>query len=411
MAKLNQISHKLLSKMVVPLARLERRHKNKLADKLLFPILAKTATKHHLLQVKGLEEIYGSKLKKLHPLPSETALTPEAKDFQLRSYLADLEYLYSDTYTTPSTYTTILKGVLYCPEYDLILTKSREIISESYIPTPGRSHNITISNKKYFDWRKLFRQEVEVIPGYCSVFRGMPLGYHHSLLEYIPRVYLLNQPEYSHLNEIKILCPDKVNGLESFLLPKIAPSNAKISTIPSGRLYYLENLIFTSFLSKRMSPYFPSAYLEKLRTSVLPQRPRNKKNRIYISRLKCAQSRKRHILNEDELFEPLKKIGFKKYFLEDLSIEEKVELFYDAEIVVAAEGTGLGHTIFSEAANLVILAPGALHDPPFYYMAKSLNHKIHYWHGNETDFCTNFDVNVSEVLAIVDSLETGSVLV
>ena len=146
MEKLNQLPKKLLSKMVVPLARVERRYGNNLPDKLLFKFLENTATKKDLLPVKRLADIYGSRLKKLYRVPSEIALTPEAKEIQLRSYLADLEYLHSDTYTTPPTYTTILKGVLYCPEYDLILTKSREIISESYIPTPGRSHNITLHN-------------------------------------------------------------------------------------------------------------------------------------------------------------------------------------------------------------------------------------------------------------------------
>lgn len=73
--------------------------------------------------------------------------------------------------------------------------------------------------------------------------------------------------------------------------------------------------------------------------------------RIYISRRKA---RVRRIENEADVLRVLKKFGFQKVYLEDLSIADQVSLFESAEMVVAPHGAGLTNTCFCAPSTRVL---------------------------------------------------------
>lgn len=77
-----------------------------------------------------------------------------------------------------------------------------------------------------------------------------------------------------------------------------------------------------------------------LRSTMTGTRLPNSPSRIYVSR---EDSSARRVLNEDELMVALARFNFKKVVLSKLSIREKLDLFYNAEIVVGATGGGLTH--------------------------------------------------------------------
>ena len=52
------------------------------------------------------------------------------------------------------------------------------------------------------------------------------------------------------------------------------------------------------------------------------------------------------MLNEDELFNQLKKYGFKKVFFENLSYEKQVELSMNCKIMIGYHGAGLVNHLF-----------------------------------------------------------------
>ena len=404
MKRLRRRLKKLLAKILISVITSTRFYDSNfnLVKKLLVKMLVRVATDEELIGVVTLEDIYGSNLKKLYPVPSETVSTSEVKQMHFMPWFEKrLQHLKEETYTTPEIFTTVLDGVLYCPENYVILTKSREVISESLVP------DCMPSMRSFFNWGKIYQPEIEKISGYCSIFRAISNDYFHKLADNIPRVYLLNQPEYIDIDEIKLLCPEPIDEVESFLIPKIAPPNVKITSVPTDHLYYIEKLIFPSFLSRWGAPYLPTPYLEKLRTDVLPQRPRRKEKRIYISREKCASApvRKRHILNEEELFKALSKVGFERYVLEDISISDKIELFYDAEIVIGPHGAGMSHTMFSEQINVIDLFPNNLTSPYICYLGKSLGHRYHFLCANASHSSGNFSVDVPEVLELLSKLE------
>jgi capsular polysaccharide biosynthesis protein len=86
-----------------------------------------------------------------------------------------------------------------------------------------------------------------------------------------------------------------------------------------------------------------------------------------------------------------------------MTIEEQIELFYDAEYVVAAHGAGLSNLIFAEQAGVVELFPTPYVLPYFYFVCKSCRHDYYYWCGTESHRDSNFKVDIPAVETILET--------
>ncbi|MDJ0713501.1 MAG: glycosyltransferase family 61 protein [Prochloraceae cyanobacterium] len=347
-----------------------------------------------LVNLATIEDLY-SNTEKLRPFSSETINTSEAKEMPLYDRA---KYLQQETYSLPDIYTVILSKVIYCPKYSVVLTNARKVISDSIS---------TYKDPIRFSISELYLKKVEKISGICTILRSTNNTYYHTLIDNIPRLYLLDRPQYKDLPEIKLLISSEPTKIESFFLDKCCPKNVKITVTSAHQLYSVEKLIFPTFMTRRFSAYLPPEYLEYFLNKVGPQRSRNRINRIFISRVQTKKGSLRCILNEEELFETLKKYGFKKYILENLSLQDQIELFYDAEYVVAAHGAGLANTIFSSKIKIIELFPTPFVIPHYYYLSKALGHTYRYWCSVEKSRDANFRVNVSEISEIMANLERG----
>ncbi|PZD73775.1 hypothetical protein C1752_01706 [Acaryochloris thomasi RCC1774] len=385
-------------RIFLKISRVEDLCSQNLVEQFLARILITAAKSYELVKITSLEKIYGEDLVKISAVPCETMATPEAPQLPL---LPKYRRFQAETYTTPSSYTTTLEGVIYCPEYNLLLTEDREIISESVLSGWMNAHL-----KRGVTWEALHQENLEVISGYSSIIRGSPDSYSHAVIDNISRAFLLGHPEYSCIEEIKLLCPYPypLQDLENYFLERLLPKNVSMYPVISGKLYYIEKLIFPSYLTEEGTHLLPSFCLDEIRSRFMPDRPRRKNKRILISRIKAAETlSKRHILNEQALYKELRGLGYQRYVLEDMTIADKIELFYDAESVIGAEGAGLTHCIFSEAINLLALTPRTAITPYFYFISKSLGHNFHYLLGEKNVHYTNFHVNVSQVMEVVSA--------
>lgn len=364
-----------------------------------------------------------SKSQKINQIQSEAIAVPKLNGMKLSD---NFQYFPRTlNITLKESYTVTLSEVLYYPDEEIILTQSRQVIQESHSVI---LHMINPLN--------LYRYKVDkyTISGVCSVIRSTRFSrnYYHTLIDLLPRLYLLNQPEYKEISEIKLLFSSQPTKLEQFYLNKLAPKNVNVYVVENiNKLYLIDQLIFPTFLNQFSSPYsypknyslydslvnphfvfqlcgcLPSVYLEYFHKKVLPQRTRNQINRIYISRSKTSS---RAIINEDEIVDALAKYGFKKYYLEDLSFEEQIDLFYDACYVVSPHGAGLTNIIFSHQIKVLELWPiPYIFDPSYYFLCQSLGHIYQSWHSQENikninNFRRiNFSVNISEILALINS--------
>jgi len=175
--------------------------------------------------------------------------------------------------------------------------------------------------------------------------------------------------------------------------------------VPNDVYLQADELIFPSFLSTRTLNYLPKVYLDDLLPHVLPKRPRQKRHRIFIARKIGTRGALRLIENENALISRLNQLGFKKYYLEDLSLGEQIELFYDAQMVVAAHGAGLSNLIFADDIDVIELHASAMVIPTYYYLSISLGHRYQYWKGFGRHFEDNFSVDVDAVTQLLNLSE------
>jgi hypothetical protein len=344
------------------------------------------------IQFKSIDNYcdYNSKL--THFL-SESINTEETLNMNLYSRA---RYLKGSFYKAPKAYTVHLKNVIYDTISGAIKLSSNQIIENSI--STGKDYSIFGIRDTYFPQYK----QLECFDGAYSVFRSKFNGYYHTIVDNIPRLFLLRKDNM--FSKIKLLCPDKISRIESFYLEKILTNKFELVTVKSGFLYHLDDLLFPSFLTSSFSGYLHKQYIQEFLDLFKPKRPRKRLNRIFISRPKEKRLSKRTIINEDELYEYLSKNGFKKYSLEKLPMEEQIELFYDAEYVVGAHGAGLTNILFSKNASVLELFPSSYIVPHFYYLAKSSNNNYTYCCSSAKHIHSSFHVNIDDVSNALEKL-------
>jgi capsular polysaccharide biosynthesis protein len=151
----------------------------------------------------------------------------------------------------------------------------------------------------------------------------------------------------------------------------MCPSNVEIVEVEGDRSYRLERCYFVSHLAQRGCAYLPRWYLAEFLRRVAPRRPPERTRRIYIAR---AGNASRRIVNEAELTARLERLGFVAYALEKLPVAQQIELFHDAEMVVAPHGAGLANLLFAENARVLELFEGPLLRPHYYFLSKACGH-------------------------------------
>ena len=317
----------------------------------------------------------------------------ETKNYR---YVGMAKHLESDTYNAPSVFSLTLEDILYySSKYHILLTKTFKAIAESIGLVKRKSLQRYI---KEINLIKLLFNQHEYISGYSCVARNFRNGnYYHCLIDNIPKIYHLSQEPYQSIPEINLLISGELSSAEEFFLTKMLPSNVKIKFVQENCCYHLEKCIVLQPLTQWMSGYLPETYINHFAEQTFPTRERNRKNRILISRKGAS---KRHLKNENELMSHLSLYGFKRYSLEDLTVEEQVELFYDAEYIIGVHGAGMSNVIFAENAKVLEIFPGSEIIPHYYFLSKSLGHNHQFFFADVSNNINEkaFEVDVAELM-------------
>lgn len=323
-----------------------------------------------------------------HNSGPEVVKTPEAETMEL---------CHSDgkgSYKMCATRIWYLKKALYCPVNHVVMNEKRDVVLESI--NRGRP---SIGG---LDRSSLIRKKVISISGPATALRAPAGGYYHTLIDCLPRIeYLFSraQPSLS----ISLLRPegetDIVRRMENYFLGELVDSAYQLIDIDYNYLYEVSNYLFIPSLSRPSSGLLPSAYISRFRKKILPDRASHENRRIYISR---GDANRRQVSNERELLDVLSEYGFECYELTDLTLEEQIELFYDAEIVVSPHGAGLTNILFSRKLKVLELHSSRYVIPHFYYLSKSLGHDYRYILNRNAppNLCINnnaFQVNIEQV--------------
>lgn len=143
----------------------------------------------------------------------------------------------------------------------------------------------------------------------------------------------------------------------------------------------------------------------------------NKTERIFISRKKALQERR--VTNEDKIMELLSSFGFKSYVLEDMTFQEQVELFSNAETIISPHGAGLTNMLFApKGTNIVEMFNPEYQIRCYCILANSLEHNYFYIKGEgpeESDIyydCRgSMTIDMNKIKKLVNMLNLNAIKV
>lgn len=159
-------------------------------------------------------------------------------------------------------------------------------------------------------------------------------------------------------------------------------------------------------------PWMPN-YVRNLYKHIWEGCSQEKGKFSFISR-KQGKKKARRIVNEMELYEPLKKLGFSIYHLEDLTFEQQVRLFATSQIITGGHGAGLAHIIFCAPNTLICEINHGKTPDKNHYVNLSIQCGLrHYMYNGaepvadgETDGFEDLKVDVSRYMAALAHIKT-----
>ena len=164
-------------------------------------------------------------------------------------------------------------------------------------------------------------------------------NYYSNLLFFLPRIFFNNK------NEVRLVVHRNLSNKFRKLILKIGKILKKKITF-----VYLDNEIYL-FKNSQIPQFLKISKSIKILNYFLNNNSKNNNLKIYVSR---QNSNYRNILNEDDLIKLLKSKGFRIIDPNHFDIDEQIELFSSAKIVISASGSGLSNIIFCKPGTKIL---------------------------------------------------------
>jgi hypothetical protein len=297
----------------------------------------------------------------------------ENKKIIFHEELAELEH--NKTHLNSSLWRFQMLEKRIVPEAAVIILEEAKVISSSgiiiskekvLISDFSRQFGVPINKRKLKLWNfnKINHSKTKA----AVVTTEGANTYYHWIYDILPRIFLLEKSGL--INEIEIfIFPELKYKFQRESLLKMGFPLDKILEIKNNEYLEVKELIVPSLPSKLGTVNLWS--LEFLRNRLSIVSTNNERTKIYISR---QNAKERKLLNEDELIKYLKGIGFKIIHSEDLSFDQQINSFTNADVVVAPHGSGLTNIVFCMPnTKIVELFYGEFVVPCFWLIAKQLN--------------------------------------
>lgn len=181
--------------------------------------------------------------------------------------------------------------------------------------------------------------------------------------------------------------------------------------LPSDKEYILNSNIDLTNVFMKWAPLcalypdkFVTNYIHQKFISKLPGKLNSKfSKKIFISRKDTGY---RLCLNEDEIFAIFQKYGYERYCLSQLSMEENIELFHNAESVAGLSGSGMTQILFCKPNTEIIEIFMDFAESCFCYLSQELALKYHSLKTKEISFFGLFNNAIIDPQIITDFLKT-----
>lgn len=124
--------------------------------------------------------------------------------------------------------------------------------------------------------------------------------------------------------------------------------------------------------------------------------------RIYISRNRYKY---RKLLNEDEVIDALKPLGFEIVYPEMLPFIEQVSLFASAKIVIGTTGSALTNLLFCQPGSVFIeTRPKDAYSPLYIGLSRQMGMKHYFMPGGMAGVYRAFSIDVDELIVMTKNL-------
>ncbi|MGC9271990.1 glycosyltransferase family 61 protein [Acidiphilium sp.] len=309
----------------------------------------------------------------------------EAADIRIGSGFSgrDISRFLRYKMTTPTRH-FVAKNVTFDPVSGLVLHNDQPLPWSCYFgPENGRvpiQTKAALARKPAFDTIN----DRRVYCGYNQHFRN----YAHWITQCVPAIVgYAREPQF--LGGL-LLLPQLPSEYEHALrLTGIALP--EILQVDSDQVVRVENFVYSSHLQNFNAPsYHTRTVFDNMIRAASQKKDQNKK--IYIWRI---DSDKRPMVNEIELVEALTQKGFIPVITGSMSIDEQINCFNNAELVVGAHGAGFANIVFCRPGAAVYELTPEHHIDLYTGFAMSVlaqTRSVHYWvdafpsHGSFMEF-------------------------
>lgn len=191
----------------------------------------------------------------------------------------------------------------------------------------------------------------------------------HKIIDFALRAVFLKKSKYK-----RIFVP---NDLKFFF------KELKISNFIKKKIIFFDNYKATIFKNANYLSHVDTrsvnlSYKKAVNELKKFINNRIKKNSKYKYILVSRSNTNRSLLNEEELYNSLKQIGFIKVNFEKLNYKKQIEICFNAKIIIGYHGAGLSNSFFMQKKNYLIEIVNSYYDHPFfkiYTKILNLNYK------------------------------------
>lgn len=179
-------------------------------------------------------------------------------------------------------------------------------------------------------------------------------NFHHFVCTALPRLaYAIN----NDFSDIKILLREDTPKYQLDMIKKIIKKN-KIIHIKNDESYFCEEILLTTFPQQVSFDVIDNFYVDFFKL----KKDTKADDYLFISR---ERSKKRPILNENEVENFFKKKGFKICFSSQLNIDQRINTFGKAKCLAGVFSAGLANLIFAINCKKIIFI-----EHPLYSISK-----------------------------------------
>ena len=165
-------------------------------------------------------------------------------------------------------------------------------------------------------------------------------NYYRNLITFLPRIFFISE------KNINLAIHRKTsNKFRNFLKQILASLGVKLN-----KFVYLDD-DFYLFNNSQIPQFFSKKHSIKILNQLLATKIIHKTKKLYVTR-KNASSRK--IINESDLIDDLKSNNFQIVDTANMEINEQINVFSSAEIIISPTGSALANLVFCQEGTKIV---------------------------------------------------------